>query len=298
MTQSTLLAHGPAAAEIAGLSWVLFVAGAAIFVVVLAAAALAVWGKAPVREWLARERIVVGAGILVPVAALSLLLGYVYVIGNRLHAEPVPALRIEVTGEQWWWRVRYLDANGRPEFETANEIRIPAGSAVELTLNAADVIHSFWVPSLAGKIDMIPGRSNRLVVTATTPGTYRGQCAEFCGGPHALMALHVIAEGQNEFDAWRDRQRRPATGRLAFFDLRCGACHAVRGTDAAGTRGPDLTHVASRRYLAAGTLANTPDGMAAWLADSQHAKPGNLMPAMRLTDAELKSVAAYMAALQ
>ena len=298
MTQSTLFAHGPAAAEIADLSWVLFIAGTAIFIVVLVVVGVAVRGRAPAREWLARERIVVGAGIVFPVVALSLLLGYVYVIGNRLHAEGVPALRIEITGEQWWWRVRYLGSNGRPEFETANEIRIPAGSAVELTLNAADVIHSFWVPSLAGKIDMIPGRSNRLVVTATAAGTYRGQCAEFCGGPHALMALYVIAEGTAEFEAWRERQRRPAAGGLAFFDLRCGACHAVRGTAAGGTRGPDLTHVASRLHIAAGTLANTPANMSAWLADSQHAKPGNLMPAMRLTDAELQSVAAYMATLQ
>ena len=175
MTQSTLSAHGPAAAEIAALTWILFIAGAVIFVAVLAVIAVAVLGRAPARAWLGRERIVVGAGIVFPIVTLSVLLAYLYAIGERLHAEPVPAVRVEVTGEQWWWRIRYLDANGQPDFETANELRIPAGVPVELALKSADVIHSFWVPSLAGKIDMIPGRANRLVVTASHEGTYRGQ---------------------------------------------------------------------------------------------------------------------------
>ena len=299
MTQSTLSPHGPAAAEIAGLSWVLFVAAGVIVAAVVVAIALALRGSTRTREWLARERTIVGAGIVFPVAALSVLLAYAHVIGNRLHAEALPAVRIEVTGEQWWWRIVYLDADRRPEWETANELHIPAGLPVEFVLRSADVIHSFWVPSLAGKIDMLPGRANRLVVTATDAGTYRGQCAEFCGGPHASMGLHVIARPPAEFAAWRAAQREPAAaGGLALFELRCGACHTVRGTPARGTRGPDLTHVASRRYIAAGTLANTEDGMHSWLADSQHAKPGNLMPAMRLTDVELQAVAAYMATLR
>lgn len=292
---SILSAHGTAAFEIAGLSWVLFAGGAAILLFVVAATAYALWHK-PV--WIARERFVVACGIAFPVVALSALLVYVYRVGERLHAEPKPELRIEIIGEQWWWRIRYLDAQGKPEFETANELRVPAGKPVELTLRSADVIHSFWLPSLAGKVDMIPGRSTRLMLTARSEGVYRGQCAEFCGGPHALMALHAVAQSEQDFARWREAQRRPAAADHALFNARCAACHAVRGTQAAGSRGPDLTHVASRLFIAAGTLANTPGNMALWLADSQHAKPGNLMPAMRLNAAELASLSAYMATLQ
>jgi cytochrome c oxidase subunit 2 len=292
--QSTLTPRGPVAAEIAELSWVLFAGGASILLLVVLATVLA----AQRRAWLSGEGFVLAAGVAFPVVVLSALLFYVYLIGERLHAEPAPEVRIEVTGEQWWWRVRYLDAAGKPQFETANEIRIPAQKPVELTLRSADVIHSFWVPALAGKIDMIPGRVNRLVVTATEQGIHRGQCAEFCGGPHALMALHVVAQGGDEFRAWREQQARPAVSPHALFDARCAACHSVRGTKAVGTRGPDLTHVAARAFIAAGTLPNTPGNMAAWLADSQHAKPGNLMPSMRLTAAELQSLSAYMASLK
>ncbi len=295
--QSTLSPHGPAASEIAELTWVLFVGGGAILLLVLLATSLAVRGGTG-RAWLARERFVVAAGIAFPVVALSVLLLYVYALGERLEAPSQPEIRIEVVGEQWWWRVHYLDAAGRREFETANEIRIPVGGAVELTLRSADVIHSFWVPSLAGKIDMIPGRANRLVLTAASEGAYRGQCAESCGGPHALMALHVVAQGAQDFQAWRERQRHPALSGNAVFAERCASCHAVRGTQAAGTRGPDLTHVASRRFIAGGTLPNTPANMAGWLADSQRVKPGSLMPAMRLSAPELQALTDYMASLK
>ena len=292
--QSTLSPRGPAATEITELSWVLFAGGGAIFLLVIVALVLAARG----RRWMAGEKFIVAAGVAFPVVVLSALLVYVYLIGERLHAEPAPEVRIEITGEQWWWRVRYLDATGKLEFETANEIRIPARRAVELTLRSADVIHSFWVPALAGKIDMIPGRANRLVVTAAGEGTYRGQCAEFCGGPHALMALHVVAQSADDFLIWKKNQMRPAASGHALFSARCAACHSVIGTDAAGTRGPDLTHVAGRLFIAAGTLPNTPGNMAGWLADSQHAKPGNLMPSMRLSAAELQSLSAYMATLK
>ncbi|MGQ0655722.1 MAG: cytochrome c oxidase subunit II [Betaproteobacteria bacterium] len=295
--QSSLSPSGPAATEIAALSWVLFVGGAAILLLVIAATCRALATK-PRPAWLSTPAFVAVAGIGFPVIVLSGLLLYVYGVGERLHAASAPALRIEITGEQWWWRVRYLDAAGRPEFETANEIRVPAGKAVELRLRSADVIHSLWVPALAGKVDMIPGRENRLLFTATTEGTYRGQCAEFCGGPHALMALHVVALSERAFEVWRDAQLEPAKSQHPIFSARCAACHAVRGTGASGTRGPDLTHVGSRLYIAAGTLSNTPGNMAGWLVDSQHAKPGSLMPAMRLGAAELEAVLAYVATLQ
>lgn len=286
--QSILTPHGPAAAEITGLMWVLFAGGGAILLLVIAATILAMRPRA----WLSDEKFVVAAGVAFPIVVLSALLLHVYAIGERLHSVPAPQLRIEVTAEQWWWRVRY------PGFETANEIRIPAGQPVELVLRSADVIHSFWVPALAGKVDMIPGRENRLSLVAAEQGVFRGQCAEFCGGPHALMALHVVAQHAEDFAVWQASQARSAASGHALFNARCAACHTVRGTEAAGTRGPDLTHVASRLFIAAGTLANTPGNMAAWLADSQHAKPGNLMPAMRLDAAELQSLTDYMASLK
>ena len=292
--QSVLNPHGPAAAAIADLTWVLFAGGGAIVLLVLLAIVLAVQGRA----WISGERFVLAAGVALPVVALSALLLHVYAIGQRLHSQPAPELRIEVTGEQWWWRIRYFDAAGKPEFETANEIRIPAGRAVELELRSADVIHSFWVPGLAGKVDMVPGRANRVRLHASSEGVFRGQCAEFCGGPHALMALHVVAQSDEQFQSWREQQRRPAASGHALFSARCAVCHAVRGADASGTRGPDLTHVASRLFLAAGTMPNGPAGIAAWLADSQHAKPGNLMPSMRLGAEELQLLSAYLATLK
>jgi cytochrome c oxidase subunit 2 len=296
--QSILSPHGPAAAAIAEMTWVLFAGGAAILVLVLGLTAHALSARPQRRAWLARERFVIAAGIAFPVATLSALLLYIFVAGERHEAAAEPALRIEVTGEQWWWRVHYLDAAGQREFETANEIRLPVGSPIELTLRSADVIHSFWVPSLAGKIDMIPGRVNKLRLSAAAPGVYRGQCAEFCGGPHAQMALHVVAQSAEDFDAWRVNQQRPAATGHALFAARCAACHTVRGTPAAGRLGPDLTHVASRVFIAAGTMPNTPGNLAGWLADSQHVKPGNLMPAMRLGAAELQSLLTYLATLK
>lgn len=287
--QSILSAHGPAATAIAELTWVLFAGGTAIFLLVLVLTTYAVSGRA---SWLARERFIAAAGIAFPAIALSVLLAYVYRIGAASDASAGTALKIEVIGEQWWWRVRY------PGFETANEIRIPAGQPVELVLRSADVIHSFWVPGLAGKVDMIPGRENRLRLTADKAGEFRGQCAEFCGGPHARMALHVIAEGAEQFERWMKNQELAAKNPHALFLARCAVCHTVRGTAAAGARGPDLTHVGSRRFIAAGTLPNTPGNLAGWIAGGQHIKPGNLMPAMRLSGEELQSLAAYLASLQ
>lgn len=296
--QSILSPHGPAAATIADMAWVLFAGGGAILILVLALTAYAVSADPSRRAWLAREWFVVAAGIAFPVVTLSALLLYIFVAGERLEARTDPEVRIEVVSEQWWWRVRYLDAAGKREFETANEIRIPVGSTVELTLRSADVIHSFWVPSLAGKIDMIPGRANRLRLTATTEGVFRGQCAEFCGGPHAQMALHVVAESAEGFETWRENQQRPAASGHALFASRCATCHTVRGTEAAGERGPDLTHVGGRLFIAAGTLPNTPGNLAGWLADSQHVKPGSLMPSMNLSGPELQALSVYLANLK
>ena len=282
------------------------------------------------------EWFVLGGGIVLPVTVLSVLLVAALLVGNALsrpHAAPVA--RIQVIGHQWWWEVRYLppaqiqselaqrlaDLCGGARLEparqapgggddaivTANEIRIPAGHAVELELYTRDVIHSLWVPELGGKVDMIPGRVNRLAWQAKRPGVYRGQCAEFCGGPHGMMGLVVIAETPADYQAWLERQaapaRRPATaelklGQAALLGGRCAECHAVRGTAASGSGGPDLTHVGSRRTLAAATLDNHVGTLAGWIADPQHVKPGNAMPpADTLTGTELRALAAYLASL-
>ena len=306
--QSALNPHGPHAAVVAEIALVLFVGAALIFIGVMGIAALAVFGA---RERAARLReswLIVGGGVVFPLVVLSLLLAYSLARAAALvPAAGEDALRIEVTGEQWWWRVRYLDRAGRPDFATANEVRIPAGRAVELALSSADVIHSFWVPALAGKLDMIPGRTTRLRIRADTVGEFRGQCAEYCGGPHGFMAFHVVAETPERFEAWAEEQRQPAAppadGAPArgqeLFLAHCAACHAVRGTPAAGERGPDLTHVGSRHSLAAGLLPNNAGTLAGWIASSQRIKPGNLMPSFQAFDGEdLRALAGYLERLK
>lgn len=216
-------------------------------------------------------------------------------------------LTIKVRGSQWWWNVEYPDPQPGKGFQTANEIHIPVGRNVRFQLEGDDVIHSFWVPSLAGKQDLIPGRPNELSVRAEHAGIYRGQCAEFCGLQHAHMAFLVIADTQEEFDKWADAQRQPAaatsdeeiaTGRAAFLAKACASCHTIRGTPASGATGPDLTHVGSRKTIAAGLFETTRGSLAAWIADPQTLKPGNNMPMVILTADELRSVSAYMASLR
>jgi len=287
--QSVLNPHGPDAAIIAEIAWVLFTGGALVFAAVMLLALAALRGRLRASA----NALIVGGGIVFPVVTLAALLVYSLVRAGALQPPDPGALRIEVVGEQWWWRVRYA------EFETANEIRIPVGRPVELVLRSADVIHSFWVPALAGKLDMIPGKANRLRVRADRAGEFRGQCAEYCGGPHAQMALYVVAVPDEEFRQWAEEQRAPAKAASPLFVSHCGACHAVRGTAASGTRGPDLTHVGSRRSLGAGLLPNNPGTLAAWISSSQHLKPGNLMPSFQhFSGAELRELAGYLESLK
>ncbi len=291
--QSVLNPQGPDAALIAELSWVLFAGAALIFAGVMALLALAGFGRREGAARLSPRLLIIGGGIVFPAAVLLALLVYSLARAAALHPAYPQALRIEVIGEQWWWRVRY------PDFETANEIRIPVGQPVELVLRSADVIHSFWVPALAGKLDMIPGRTNVLRLRATRPGEFRGQCAEYCGGPHALMALYVIAEPPERFEQWLEAQRKPATAALqGSFAAHCAACHAVRGTPAAGVLGPDLTHVGSRLSIGAGLLPTNAGALAAWVASSQHLKPGNLMPSFSLPGDELRALGLYLESLK
>ena len=230
-----------------------------------------------------------------------------FLITRSIGADQRAALTVSIRGQQWWWQVIYSDADPRRSFETANEIHIPTGRNVRLVLEASDVVHSFWVPSLAGKQDLVPGRSNSLLIRAERAGIYRGQCAEFCGLQHSHMAVTVIAETPSEFERWASLQRsdgavasNPAAsaGRVAFLAKPCAACHTIRGTPAAGRIGPDLTHVAGRRTIGAGLLENTRGSLAAWIADPQTLKPGNSMPMVPLSSTELRVISAYMDSLK
>jgi cytochrome c oxidase subunit 2 len=212
-----------------------------------------------------------------------------------------------VDGEQWWWRVRYPTPDGG-HVELANEIRLPVGERVTVQLASDNVIHSFWIPSLAGKIDMIPGRRTHVSLEPTRTGVFRGVCAEYCGTAHALMAFPVVVMERAAFDAWLAAEARPAQppagvdaqrGLDAFAESGCGACHTVRGTPAAGVVGPDLTHVGSRSTLGAATLPNDPRHLAAWLTDPSRHKPGVQMPAFgMLGGGRLEALAAYLRELK
>lgn len=307
--QSVLSPMGPEADRVHLLSWILFAGSGVIFVAVLVLAALALTGTAQSRRWLATERFVIGGGIVFPVVALSILLIYGFGVmraGGAGVAEGEP-LRVAVVGEQWWWRVIY-GAAGSERVEDANELRIPTGRAVEVSLTTADVIHSFWVPNLAGKVDMIPGRTSRLTLVADGPRVSRGQCAEYCGGAHALMSFFVIAMPPEEFAQWYVEARAPARnprtdeerrGQALFLASGCGGCHTIRGTPAAGTIGPDLTHLGSRRSLAAATLPNDDLALARWIRDGQHIKPENRMPPYGIFgEDEMGALTAYLASLK
>jgi cytochrome c oxidase subunit II len=305
--QSILAPASPQAERISDLSWLLFVGGTLVLTLVLLLLGAALFASR-LRRWIANESFVIWGGVVFPSVTLTVLLVHALRTTAALPPAEPPALVVQVIGEQWWWRVRYPSAEDRAGFETANEIHLPADVPIELELTTADVIHSFWVPRLAGKLDMIPGRTNRLRLRAGAQGVYRGQCAEYCGGAHASMAVHVVVESAEEFAAWSARQSEPAVepteellvrGRTTFLAGGCGACHTVRGTPAAGTLGPDLTHVGGRLTLAAGLLPNHVGTLTGWIASSQHLKPGNRMPSFNLfRGAELRATAAYLETLK
>jgi cytochrome c oxidase subunit 2 len=216
-------------------------------------------------------------------------------------------LTVLVTGQQFWWQVQYEDASPSRTFTTANEIHIPVGEKVLIKLEATDVIHSFWVPSLNGKMDAIPGRQNLLEIQADNPGVYRGQCAEFCGWQHAHMGLLIVAESKEDFERWRDQQVNAAhipddpdqqKGMEIFMTKPCVMCHEIRGTSAGGKVAPDLTHVGSRRYIGAGILPTTRGNIAAWIVDPQGIKPGVHMPTIQLEPEEIQPLAIYLESLK
>jgi cytochrome c oxidase subunit 2 len=248
--------------------------------------------------------LIVGGGVAVPVVVLSALMFVAMPeLSRQLTAAPAGTLRVYVSGEQWWWRIRYEQPGAQP-IELANELRLPVGQPIEVVLTSVDVIHSFWVPSLAGKVDMIPGRVTRLLLEPQRAGSYRGVCAEYCGASHARMGFVVDVMEPAAFEQWLAAQARSAAvtetdGSRAFMSSGCAACHAVRGTGASASIGPDLTHVGSRLTIGGGALPNTVDDLQRFIAAPAAIKPGALMPPFgSLPPAELRALALYMKALQ
>jgi cytochrome c oxidase subunit 2 len=313
--QSALDVHGASAISIKDLILLIVVVCLVVWTMVMVALIFALWRKRgrqerPLNVNPGTERRMT-ISVLLAVAATVIIISAFTVLSffvtRGLNVAGNEDLTIKVRGLQWWWGIEYFGWAADQRFETANEIHIPVGRNVRLQLEGIDVIHSFWVPSLAGKQDLVPGRPNELIIRAERAGVYRGQCAEFCGLQHAHMAFFVIAEEQSAFDEWVRSQRQDAlaasdeeviSGREAFMAKQCAACHTIRGTSASGTSGPDLTHVGGRKYIAAGLLETTRGSLAAWIADPQTLKPGNNMPMVPLNAEELRSISAYLASLK
>jgi cytochrome c oxidase subunit 2 len=305
--QSALHPAGRGAEDIAQLFWWMCIGGAVIWVAMMVLAYYVTKARPEAHSETSARWLILGGGVAFPIVVLTVLLMYGLAMMPGLHSTADADLRIAVVGEQWWWRVRY-QPEGADAIELANEIRLPVGSKVVLELSSPDVIHSFWVPSLGGKMDMIPGRVNQLVLEPTRTGVFRGVCAEYCGSSHALMQFEAVVMPVAEFDSWLAAQAQPARppqdeaasqGLRAFERNGCGACHTVRGTDADGTLGPDLTHVGSRLTLAAGTLGPDVDDFERWIAQTHRIKPDAHMPAFdMLPDAELRDMAHYLSELK
>jgi cytochrome c oxidase subunit 2 len=246
-------------------------------------------------------------GLLISAAPLLATLIWTMVALAAVSGPPKhPGLTLDVTAHQWWWEVHYASSQPSEGFTTANEIHIPVGVPVLVRLHGADVIHSFWVPKLSGKTDVIPGQTNLSWMQAERPGRYRGQCGEFCGFQHAYMGFEVVAEPRADFERWRAAELEPApppvtaaqTRGQALVQYRCGLCHQVRGTEARAISAPDLTHLMSRRTIAAGRLLNNPGNLAGWIEDPQGIKPGNLMPNQYLSSQQLSDAQAYLGLLR
>ena len=276
------------------------VGGALIWCIVMGVAIYAVLGSKRPRSERFADRFILLGGVAFPTISLALLLIFGLALLPSWAEANRAELRVHVTAEQFWWRIGYEQGDGSI-VETANELHLPVGATAEFVLTSTDVIHSFWIPALGGKTDAIPGRTNVLRLEPTKTGVYRGVCAEFCGPSHALMAFPVIVHAAEEFDSWLAGEVAPAAtaGSEAFLAAGCGACHVVRGvTEAAGV-GPDLTHLASRRTIAAGTLDNTPENLAAWIADPEHIKPDARMPGFAMLPHEDRdAIIAYLQELR
>lgn len=302
---------GEKAAPVVALTWGVLLISIAVTIIIALLLVGAIWRR-PGLAWSAGAKLTLQADeggfnwlwIGVGISTLVLLFSIVWTVTvlAQIEGPPLrPAVTLEVTGRQWWWQVRYLSNDVSRQFTTANEIHIPVGQPVRLKLIGGDVIHSFWVPQLAGKMDAIPGQTNETWIEADRPGTYRGQCTEYCGLEHARMGLVVVAQSPAAFQAWWAHQlAAPAMPQGVAgigqqeFQMHCAACHAVRGTDAAGTMGPDLSHLMQRTTIASGMLPNDGPTLTHWISDPQSLKPGSLMPAPALSAQELTAVHAYL----
>ncbi len=320
--QSALNPAGPQSGRIAWLIWGMIALLGAIFLIVIGVTLFALTRRHRGFEQEPLERThlpsarterrlthTVAAATLVMVLILFGILVASVATGNALAslATHKNAISVEVTGNQWWWYVRYLNDDASRIVVTANEIHIPIGRPVMIRGTAQDVIHSFWVPNLHGKVDLIPSRVNTLWIQADQPGRYRGQCAEFCGLQHAHMALWVVAEPEDKFQAWMEHQLQPAAepddpvkakGREVFLSNPCVLCHSIQGTTAAGQVAPDLTHFGSRISIAAGTLPNSKGNLGGWIVDPQTIKPGNHMAMVDVKPEELQPLIEYLESLQ
>ena len=305
---------GPQAGRVTDLWWYMFAVAAIVWVLVVAALLYAarhghgrdVPDQSDETNDRLRRPVSIAAGITVLVLVATLI--YDVTAGEALASLPRDkALRIKITGHQWWWEIQYMDPVSGNQVSTANEIHIPTGEPVQIIGSSADVIHSFWIPNLAGKKDLIPGHATAMWLQADKPGIYRGQCAEFCGHQHAKMAVLVMAESRQQFNSWYNSQLQPAapppdsmskTGEKIFMSKGCPLCHTVGGTMAQGHIGPPLTHIGSSYTLAAGTLKNTRGNLAGWIVDPQRIKPGVRMPPNDLAGPELQALLSYLESLK
>lgn len=317
LPQDALTPAGPQAARVLELGTLFFWLCSAVLVAVVLATLWALWrapradARTPAPGAMPPEpgrRRAVSLALGLSIVGLLVLIAASVFTDRALARLPLQgAVHIELTGHQWWWEARYDDAQPSRVFTTANELHIPVGRPVILTLQGTDVIHSLWLPNLGGKKDLIPGRTATVTLQADRPGTYRGQCAEFCGLQHAWMALQVTAEDPVAFDAWAESQRQPAAeptgalrlrGRDVFMGSTCAMCHAIEGTEASARQAPSLTHLGSRATLAAGRLPNTPEHLASWITDPQAHKPGTNMPAHPFAREDLQALVAYLEGLK
>jgi cytochrome c oxidase subunit II len=321
--QSVTNPSGPQAHNIGQLWWLMFWVCSGVFIIVIALVLLAFLRgrraahsadqplpvESPPPEAEHRRGLIIVGGTVATILILFVFLIDSFLVGRGMSAELAhkQGVNIEVTGHQWWWEVRYQNVDASSIFTTANEIHIPVGVPVTFTLKANDVIHSFWVPNLSGKKDLIPGKVATIWLQADQPGCYRGQCAEYCGHQHAHMALWIVAEPQDEFNNWQRNQIQSAVapvsadqqrGQQIFLSSTCVMCHAINGTTANSYIGPNLTHLATRNTIAAATLPNDSAHLMSWITDSQQIKPGNRMPPNPLKPDDLNSLVSYLQSLK
>ncbi|MGA9885599.1 MAG: cytochrome c oxidase subunit II [Candidatus Acidiferrales bacterium] len=324
-SQTTLKGHGPAASRIASLSWLMTIL---FLVVTVITWAILAWGfyrrrgtleeHAPITAGGGEIWIAIG-GMAVPFVVLTVL----FVLGLKLlgefpiHGRPGPITvsteermkpEIRIVGHQWWWQIEYLNSDPAKEFTTANELHLPVGRPVYIEVVTADVMHSFWIPALHGKVDLIPGLTNYILIQASQTGNYVGQCAEFCGVQHAHMRLLAVVQKPEEYSEWAQDQRQPAAepktpeevaGKQVFFSGPCSACHQIRGTAAHGRAGPDLTHIGSRQDIGADSFPNNFAYLEAWVTNAQSLKPGVLMPNVtQFTGVQLQELTDYLRQLK